>query len=236
MTDSDDATASDRRVIPQRDTSWAKATANALYRARIRPNHISVASAAIAVLGAALLISSATTWGAPRNILLIAAALTIPVRLLFNMLDGMLAVEKGLHSPTGDLYNEVPDRLADLVLLAAAGYATSGLWMPGGVDAGVLLGWIAASAAVGTAYVRTLGAAQGVGHFFTGPAAKPARMWILFLACLAAVFEPLAQRGLALTIALGLIAAGSLLTIVLRLRNITRALHARAALPPEDAR
>lgn len=221
---------SDRREIPQRQTGWARRAAETLYRLKIRPNHISIASVLIALIGSLTLVLSATASDGARPVLLGAAAVTIPLRLLFNMLDGMLAVEKGLHSPTGDLFNEVPDRVADLVLLAAAGYATAGaMTTHGGTDIGVLLGWLAASSAVGTAYVRTLGAAQRVGNFFNGPAAKPARMWILFLACIAAIFEPEGYRGTVLIVALGLITLGSVLTIVNRLRRITRALH-------EDAR
>ncbi len=217
---------SDRRTIPQRQTRWAKRAADLLFRARIRPNHISVASALIAIIGSITLVLSGPASGATRPALLIVTALCIPLRLLFNMLDGMLAVEKGLHEPTGDLFNEIPDRLADLALLAAAGYATAGLvTTEGGTDLGVLLGWLAASGAVGTAYVRTLGAAQGVGNYFDGPTAKPARMWILFLACIGAIFEPENLRGIALMVALTLIALGSLATIVNRLRRITRALR-----------
>src|SRR5699024_11661077 len=88
----------------------------------------------------------------------------IPSRLLFDMLAGMLAVEKGMHAPTGDFFNEVPDRIADLLLLAAAGYATAGIWVAGGINWGVALGWTAAAASILTAYVRTLGAANGVGN------------------------------------------------------------------------
>ena len=217
---------SDRRTIPQRQTRWAKRAADFLFRARIRPNHISVASALIAIIGSITLVLSGPASGATRPALLIVTALCIPLRLLFNMLDGMLAVEKGLHQPTGDLFNEIPDRLADLALLAAAGYATAGLVITErGTDLGVLLGWLAACSALGTAYVRTLGAAQGVGNHFDGPTAKPARMWILFLACIGAIFEPGSQRGIAFVIALTIIALGSLATILARLKRITRALR-----------
>lgn len=219
----------DRREIPQRQTRWAQRAADALYRAKIRPNHISVASVVAALIGTAALVLSATAPGSLRAVYLVLAAVMIPLRLLCNMLDGMLAVEKGLHSPTGDLYNEVPDRIADLALITGAGYAARGLIITdGGLDIAVLAGWIAASAAVGTAYVRSLGAAQGVGNFFNGPTPKPVRMWILMLAALAAMAEPLHLRGAALFVAVVIIGAGSILTIIIRLRRITRALHARA--------
>lgn len=193
---------------------------------RLKPNHISVLSLLFAVLGAVTLVLSTEAAPSARTALLLVTAAAIPLRLLCNMLDGMLAVEKGLHSPTGDLYNEIPDRLADVVLIAGAGYATGTVLLTStGHNLGVLIGWIAATLAAGTAYVRTLGAVQGVGNFFTGPTAKPARMWILALAAIAAIFEPETSRGTVMLVAVVLIAAGSILTIVNRLRRIVRALH-----------
>ena len=44
-----------------------------------------------------------------RALLLLAAA-GIQLRLLCNLLDGMLAVEEGFKSKTGDIYNDLPDR------------------------------------------------------------------------------------------------------------------------------
>src|SRR5699024_3111206 len=139
----------DRREIPQRQKRWAKQAADVLFRARIRPNHISIASVAFALVGTTALVLSATASPSTRPAYLAVVVVCSPLRLLCNMLDGMPAVAKGLPSPTGDLYNEVPDRLADLALIAGAGYATARLLITDtGVDIGVLLGWIAAAAAV----------------------------------------------------------------------------------------
>ena len=224
----------DRRAIPQRTTTWAAKLADAMVAAKLTPNRVSVGSVLFAAIGAVGFICSVlvSTDGA-RAAWLIVAAVCIPLRLLLNMLDGMLAVEKGMHTPTGDLFNEVPDRIADLLLLAAAGYATAGIWATGGVDWGVALGWSAAAAAILTAYVRTLGAANGVGNFFTGPMAKPARMWVLVVASLASLTEPLYDgHGLFLALALAIILLGSIITVVMRLQRIAAALHARKADTP----
>ena len=221
----------DRRAIPQRSTTWAAKLADVMHAAKLTPNRVSVGSVLFAALGAAALIASAlvATDGA-RAVWLIVAVMCIPLRLLLNMLDGMLAVVKGMHTPTGDLFNEVPDRVADLILLAAAGYATLGVWATESLDWGVIIGWAAASAAVLTAYVRTLGAANGVGNFFDGPMAKPARMWVLVVACLASLFEPLFEaRGLFLATGLVIILVGSIVTVIMRLQRIATALHARKA-------
>lgn len=232
---SSDASGSGRRVIPQRDSSWAARCADLLYRARLRPNQISLLSVVASALGALALVVSADVGNGTRALLLVVATVCIPLRLLLNMLDGMLAVEKGLHTPTGDLFNELPDRVADLLLIAAAGYATAGVATvtigDGALDLGVLAGWLAAMLAVLTAYVRTLGTAQGVQNYFDGPMAKPPRMWVLALACVLSLLEPTVGlgRGSVLLVALVVIGAGSLATVVVRLRRIAAALHAREA-------
>ena len=231
MPDMNPPQGTDRRAIPQRSTSWAAKLADVMYAAKLTPNKVSVGSVFFAALGGVAFIASAVvaTDGA-RAAWLVVAVLCIPLRLLLNMLDGMLAVEKGMHTPTGDLFNEVPDRVADLILLATAGYATLGVWATDSLDWGVVLGWAAASAAVMTAYVRTLGAANGVGNFFDGPMAKPARMWVLVVASLASLFEPLFDaHGLFLTTGLVIILVGSIVTVIMRLNRITAALHAREA-------
>lgn len=227
---SSDQAGLDRREIPQRNTSWAAKSADILYRMRLTPNQISVISVVFALLGAVALLWSAGVGDGARIALLAVAAASIPLRLLCNMLDGMLAVEKKLHSPTGDLFNELPDRIADVLLLAAAGYATASVAVTSGtygIDWGVLAGWSAAVLALLTAYVRTLGAAQGVKNFFNGPMAKPARMWVLVLACLGSILEVGLgiTRGWVLLVALVVIAVGSLLTVILRLRRIVAAVR-----------
>lgn len=233
-----------RRSIPQRSSSWAAKSADLLYRLRLTPNQISVISALFALVGAVGLVFSAGASPGARIGWLALVVVCIPLRLLCNMLDGMLAVEKGMHSPTGDLFNELPDRVADFLLIAAAGYATAHVavasWVTSGdlnnvasplliVDVGVLAGWLAAVLAVLTAYVRTLGAANGVKNFFDGPLAKPARMWVLVVASLVSMLEPVVHltRGTVFFGAVVVIAVGSFMTVVIRLRLIAKALRGK---------
>lgn len=217
----------DRREIPQRATGWAARFADILERIGATPNSISVASTVVAVLAAAALLATAHVGNGWRIVLLLAVALGAPLRLLLNMLDGMLAVEKGMQTPVGELYNELPDRISDVVLLAAAGHAAAGVWGWADTDLGPALGWTAAVLALLTAYVRTLGAATGVGNFFDGPMAKPRRMWVLVIACLVSCVEPVLHwpRGSVLLGALVIIALGSLATVVVRLRLVAAALQ-----------
>ena len=211
-----------RRPIPARSASWATLAARRLQRAGVRPNQVSVLGVAFAAVAAACLILAGRSEDGARIALLVVAAAAMPARLLCNMLDGMLAVEGGLKTPTGEIYNELPDRLADLLILAGAGYAI------GDVAWGPELGWAAATTALLTAYVRTLGAAAGASHHFTGPMSKPRRMHVLIAACLLSAVETAAgwPWGRTLAAALVLIIAGVVVTILRRLRLIVADLEA----------
>jgi len=205
--------AANRRPLKSRSSGWARALAAALARTRITPNQISVASVVFAALAAGLLAWCAAPWA------LLGCALCIQLRLVCNLLDGMVAVEGGKASSVGALYNELPDRLADSVLLVAAGYAAQLPW----------LGWCAALLAVATAYIRALGGALGLAQDFRGPMAKQQRMAVLTGACvLGAVEGYLWHSQYALRAALWLIAAGTLLTCLTRTRAIAQALTARS--------
>ena len=149
-----------RRPLKSRDTRWAARTARILAIAGVRPNRISIASVAAAAVAAYCLIRA---WYP-------LAALFILLRLLCNLMDGMVAIEGGLGSPVGEIYNDLPDRLSDVLILCAAGYSLA--WPTYAHE----LGWIAAMLAVLTAYIRILGGACGLTQDFRGPMAKPARM------------------------------------------------------------
>ena len=89
------------------------------------------------------------------------------MRLLANLLDGMVAVQANKASLLGEVFYEVPDRLSDLFILVGLGYAAQGIPTVGG---------LAATGAILTAYVRAFGASLGLGQDFRGPMAKPQRM------------------------------------------------------------
>jgi phosphatidylglycerophosphate synthase len=205
-----------RRPIPSRDAPWAIRAARWLQRAGVQPNQISILGLGFAALAAACLIFAGRSGEGTRIALLLIAAVAMPLRLLCNLLDGMLAVEGGLKSASGELFNELPDRLADVMILAGAGYAIK--YIPWGAE----LGWAAATMALLTAYVRTLGAAAGASQRFAGPMAKPRRMHVLIAACVISALETAAgwPEGRAIALALGIIIAGCAVTIVMRLRRI----------------
>lgn len=210
-----------RRPLKSRDTAWARTLARALADRRVAPNHISLASLAFAALGAAAMLAAPFASGGGRAALYLAAAAAIQLRLLCNLLDGMVAVEGGLKSPSGDLYNEVPDRLADPLLMVPAGYACGLAWGPE-------LGWLAGLLALFTAYLRALGGSLGLAQDFQGPMAKPHRMAAMTIGLLtAALCTPWGLDGAALGLALLLIVAGAVLTAVRRTRGILAGLEHR---------
>ena len=205
--------AANRRPLKSRSSGWARSFASALARTSVTPNQISVASVVFAAIGAAALLVSGAPWS------LLACALCIQLRLLCNLLDGMVAVEGGKGSPVGGLYNELPDRLADSIFIVAAGYLAQIVW----------LGWCGALLAVTTAYIRALGGALGLPQDFRGPMAKPHRMAVLTAACLLGAIEmQLWHTQYALRAALWVIAVGALLTCATRTHALARALAARA--------
>jgi phosphatidylglycerophosphate synthase len=169
---------------------------------------------------------------------LVVAAAGIQLRLLCNLLDGLLAIEGGLKSKTGELYNEIPDRVADVVILVGAGYALDPWGQVVGLGVvestvtydciGPTLGWLSALLAVLTAYVRLLGGSLGLVQSFSGPMAKQHRMFTLTVGVLASAVEVSLRGSMrALAIALGAIVVGSAVTLVLRTRRIARQLSAR---------
>jgi phosphatidylglycerophosphate synthase len=204
----------DRRPLASRQTAWAKAAAQQLTRWHVSPNGISLASVGFAALGA-----WAIAMGAPLSSALLVAAVCVQLRLVCNLLDGMVAIEGGLKSKTGSFFNEAPDRLADGLLLVALGYATPDPW----------LGWLAALLAFGTAYLRALGASLGLGQDFQGPLAKPQRMAVLTGALVLGAIEPLISPSTtyALTLGAGVLVGGTAWTCVQRIRTLLRGLEAQ---------
>lgn len=210
-----------RRPITTRSARWAQSLARYLAGVGFTPNLVSVLGLAIAGGGACFFLAAATSFGVLRAALLFGAAACIQLRLLCNMLDGLIAVENNLKSKLGDLFNEVPDRIEDVVLLIAAGYAAATYWGEG-------LGWVAALLAVGTAYVRLLGGSLGCKQDFCGPCAKPQRMFVLTLASVGGAGEAVWADGTwSLTVGLGVIVAGTLGTLARRLLRLARTLQAR---------
>lgn len=214
-----------RRPIAARSHSLSRRVSRGLVAVGASANGVSMAGLACAgVAGGCLALTPGATDGSipvPAAAFYLGASLLIPARLLANMLDGLVAVEHGKHSPTGELYNEIPDRLSDVAVLVGAGYSAG---------AHPWLGFVAALLSLLVTYIRSLGRSLGFPSDFRGPMAKQQRMVLVAFACLvlairAGVFpdgmgvrlpEPLRSWGV-MDAALAAVSAGCLATAWRRL-------------------
>ena len=136
-------------------------------RHNIHPDVISFAS----IVASAL--AGLCFWRSGRHpALLVVAPLLCHVRLWLNMLDGMVALAAGKASRRGEILNDLPDRVSDVLIFA--GVAHSGLCAPSS-------GYWAAIFALLTAYVGTLGQAVAGRREFGGIMSKPWRMVTLHI-------------------------------------------------------
>ena len=211
---------STRRPLKTRERAWAKRTAQSLARAGFRPNQISILSMVFAALACLAMVGAGLVPHAGRGALFLAAAACIQFRLLCNLFDGMVAVEGGFQTRSGEIYNELPDRFSDALVLIGAAYA----WPA--PESFHVLGWMAALLSVITAYVRALGTSAGASPRFEGPMAKPHRMALLTGACVAMAVLVFAGKPMNLAHpSLAVVIAGCLLTILRRTRRILRELE-----------
>jgi phosphatidylglycerophosphate synthase len=173
----------------------------------------------LAALAAAIcfLKSGQVSW------LLVIGPLFCYLRLWFNMLDGMVAVAAAKASLRGEILNDLPDRISDVIIFA--GVAHSGLMHP-------IAGYWAAIFAVLTAYVGLFGQALGLQREFSGSMSKPWRMVALHVGAWATFASEQFNRGTVQSIAhftifdwtCLVVIAGCIQTIFVRLRRIMAAL------------
>lgn len=213
-----------RRPIAARNTSWAAAVARALARVPVKPNVISVGSAVFGgVAGLSFWLAGHTESAEAWIACMIGAVAGMQLRLLCNLFDGMVAIEGGFKTKSGEVFNELPDRFSDAFVFIGAGYALAKgpNWMPA-------LGWLAAVLAIGTAYVRAMGVAAGSSQHFCGPMAKQQRMAVMTVACLVACAAPWwADAAKALPLGLAFVVVGSVITVFRRTARIVRELEAK---------
>jgi len=133
----------------------------------VHPDAISYTSIVASALGGVCF------WRSfPHPWLLILGPLLCYVRLWMNMLDGMVALASGKASARGEILNDLPDRISDVLIFV--GVAHSGLCSS-------FSGYWAAIFALLTAYVGMMGQAVGVQREFSGVMSKPWRMVVLHI-------------------------------------------------------
>ena len=206
----------DRRPIASRERRVFIWLAGILVQWRISANAVSVSGMVFGILcGVAFYCSSQSQYW--RAFLIVGAA-CCQLRLLCNMLDGMVAIQSGKASKLGELYNEIPDRVSD-------SFALVGFGMIAGSSPA--LGFSAALLAMFTAYIRAVGKCAGAPQAFHGPMAKPQRMFLITLASVYLAVSPTSlqplvpgMHGIA-SIVLAIICLGCLITVGRRLNTIT---------------
>jgi phosphatidylglycerophosphate synthase len=210
----------DRRPIATRNRKWAQDATAWLASRNISPDAISIAGMCACIIGGvALGLTSIVDY----RILWIIGALGAQLRLTANMLDGMVATASSRTSKTGELYNEVPDRLSDAAVFVGAGYAWGG---------SITLGYVATILAIFTAYVRAAGKIAGAPNEFCGPMAKQHRMLVITLICAYATITPRSWQMITfnnsqigvMTLGLVVIVVGCVITVVRRLSRIAQVL------------
>jgi phosphatidylglycerophosphate synthase len=207
-----------RRPIADLFRRTADPAVMACVRLSIHPDVVSYSSIVAAGLAALCF------WQAGARLwLLIPAVLFCYVRLWLNMLDGMVALASGKASARGEILNDLPDRISDVLIFAGA--AHSGLCNP-------FLAYWAAIFALLTAYVGTLGQAVGARRQFGGVMSKPWRMVVLHAGAWATLALIWGGHGAwrvgslrALDLACMIVIAGCVQTMWVRLVRIVRELR-----------
>lgn len=211
-----------RRPIAALFRKTADGTVGFCVRWNIHPDTISCLSMVAAAIAAACF------WQASRyHWLLLAGPVFCGIRLWLNMLDGMVALAANKASVRGEILNDFPDRISDVIIFA--GVAHSGLCSP-------FTAYWAAIMALLTAYVGTFGQAVGVQREFSGIMSKPWRMVSLQIGSWTAFF--VADSGTPGPVVIGpltvldvtclVIVAGCVQTVAVRLKKIFRALEMKS--------
>jgi phosphatidylglycerophosphate synthase len=211
-----------RRPIADGFRSTARFATARCVQLNVHPDAISYASIVASAIAAICFWKSGLhPW------LLFPAPLFCYLRLWFNMLDGMVALASGKASWRGEILNDLPDRVSDVLMFA--GVAHSGWMNP-------LIGYWAAIFALLTAYVGMFGQAVGVQREFSGVMSKPWRMVTLHIGAWMTLACVWASHGVlefgSLTIldwACLIVIAGCVQTVAIRLRRIMAALRAKSA-------
>ena len=207
--------AGDRRPIAARNLAVVNRAADWLVQRWASPDMISLAGMVAACLAGVMFAAAPASAGYGTRVLWLAGALLVQLRLLANLLDGMVAIGRGVASPLGELFNEVPDRVSDTAVLCGLGWAA-------GVPA---LGFAAALAAMATAYVRAVGRAGGTPSDFRGPMAKQQRMALVTAVAVWCALVPTSWSAPVPAACLWAITALSVVTAGRRLAGTARALR-----------
>ena len=180
--------------------------ANALARAGVTANQVTLAALLMSVATGAMLLA----WPTRRWILALVPVVLF-LRMALNAIDGMLAREHGMKSSLGAVLNELGDVVADAVL-----------YLPFALVPGVPAGWVVLVVLVGILGEMTgvVAVQVGASRRYDGPFGKSDRAFLfgLIALLLAIGVEPGAWLGVLLAAACAL----GVLTVVNRARAALR--------------
>ena len=144
-----------------------------LERAGVRPDVLTLGAIPVGAIAGIAILASPT---AP--LVLVLVPLAAAARLILNLLDGALARRTGMIHAKGELFNEVGDRLADVLMLAPVAF------VPGAHQATVLLG---VTMAVLASFTSVATKAAGGTRSYRGILSKPGRMVLLSVTAIAVI-------------------------------------------------
>lgn len=198
------------RTTAHKATDWC-------VKRKIHPNWISYASIVFAGSAAVCFVVSPQL-----PMLLLVACLLCIARLWCNMLDGMVAIAGNSTSRIGEIVNEFPDRISDVLIFVGVAHTP---WCE------PIIGYWAAIMSLLTAYTGILGQAVGAQREFSGTMSKPWRMAIIIFAATGFFFFPTLNRYLVdaglpqiMSIACLVVIVGCIQSIFVRLRNTIRSI------------
>ena len=181
---------------------------DALVARHVSADALTVAAVPVAALGGACLALSD-----PIPALLPCVPILAAIRLILNLLDGLVARRTGTTHAMGELLNELGDRVADTLFIGGLCFVTA---------VGSLLALSAVIAALLASYVGITARAMGVSRQYGGVMSKPGRM--ITLAIAAPLAFVVADRW-PLVAAAWIILLGSVITLAQRVRTTRRAVQ-----------
>lgn len=108
----------------------------------LRPNHVTVFSILLGLLGTVLVAKGAFAWG----------GVSLFAQVVLDSVDGELARLRFQHSRFGKCLDNVGDELVDISFIAAAGIGLGGMWVTLGLVAAALR--LLPAASLYTAFIR----------------------------------------------------------------------------------
>lgn len=203
-----------KEIMKNTTTIWLKKLSKHFADTGVSPNMISFMSLVFAA-GSALAAAHAVNGGGRISILI--AAVFILLRLACNVMDGMVALESDKKSKTGELWNDVPERFADVAIILGAGYLAQAH------SHAMDLAWANGVLAVMTAYLRVMGASLKSPQYNLGPMGKTHRMALMIIAFIAEAIYP---TGIICYAALWIMLFGQVITCTRRLFRVADDLKA----------